>query len=172
MRRWLASLFVVLSVAAPLVRPAIVAAATAAASAEATASQALATTTVAPTAFSSERLRMEMARLLAAHFNVEGELQVELLRPWTPPAHPAAVWQLVVVEFPASATPMMAVRCRLLADGVPAEETSFTIRASLYRARHPADRLLPGPRRPSRHRRRPLLHLRPRHSGRPDADLA
>jgi len=87
----------------------------------------------APVAFTTERMRNELGRLLANHFNLEGELEIELLHTWAPPARSAAIWQLEVLEFPAFATPMMAVRCRLVADGVVADQPNLTIRASLWR---------------------------------------
>ena len=36
----------------------------------------------------------------AGHFNLEGDLQLELLRPWAPPAQTAAAWTLEVLEYP------------------------------------------------------------------------
>jgi len=72
-------------------------------------------------------------RDLAAHFNLTGELTLELLRPWTPPARTAVSWQVVVAEYPVVAASSMLVRCRVLADGVTVGEASLVLRASLWR---------------------------------------
>jgi flagella basal body P-ring formation protein FlgA len=72
-------------------------------------------------------------RELALHFNLEGELQLELLRVWTSPAASAADWQVAVTEYPAVAGSAMLVRCRLLADNTSAGEMTITLRASLWR---------------------------------------
>jgi flagella basal body P-ring formation protein FlgA len=72
-------------------------------------------------------------RDLSAHFNLTGELTLELLRPWTPPARTAVSWQVAVTEYPAVAAGSMLVRCRVLADGVVAGEFNLVLRASLWR---------------------------------------
>lgn len=72
-------------------------------------------------------------RDLSAHFNLSGELTLELLRPWTPPARAAVSWQVAVTEYPTVAASAMLVRCRILADGVVASETSLMLRAALWR---------------------------------------
>ena len=83
--------------------------------------------------FASERLLAELTRCLADHFNTQGDFQLELVRPWTPPACSASDWQVVVTEFPPIESANMLVRFRLLADGVPAGETTLLLRASLWR---------------------------------------
>jgi flagella basal body P-ring formation protein FlgA len=70
---------------------------------------------------------------LAAHFNLEGDLQLEFLRAWTAPTSSAAVWQLNVIEYPSAIASSMLVRCRLLADSAPVAEPTFVLRASLWR---------------------------------------
>jgi flagella basal body P-ring formation protein FlgA len=70
---------------------------------------------------------------LAAHFNLEGDLQLELLRVWTPPALVAADWRVVINEYPSVAGSAMLLRCSWLADGKPAGEGTLTVRASLWR---------------------------------------
>jgi flagella basal body P-ring formation protein FlgA len=74
-----------------------------------------------------------LSRDLAAHFNLEGDLQLELLRPWTPPAVVAADWRIIVNEYPSVANSAMLLRCSWLADGVPAGEGTLTLRAALWR---------------------------------------
>jgi flagellar basal body P-ring formation protein FlgA len=72
-------------------------------------------------------------RELAAHFNLEGDLQLELLRPWSPPQKLARDWQVIVTEYPSIAASAMLLRCRLLADGEPSGDLTITLRASLWR---------------------------------------
>ena len=74
-----------------------------------------------------------LTREFTAHFNLEGDLQLELLRAWTPPATLAHDWQVAVTEFPAVASSAMMVRCRLLADGATAGELTLTLRGALWR---------------------------------------
>lgn len=86
-----------------------------------------------PTPFTREQLVAELTRDLASHFNLEGDLQLELLRAWNPPAKVAAVWQVNVLEYPSVASSSMMVRCRILADAAPVGETTFVLRAALWR---------------------------------------
>ena len=83
--------------------------------------------------FSREQLIAALASDLAAHFNLEGDLQLELLRPWAPPARLASVWSIAVLEYPAVPTSSMLVRCCVLADGTPLTEVTLALRASLWR---------------------------------------
>jgi len=86
-----------------------------------------------PVALTQAACTAALTRELAAHFNLEGELQLELLRAWTPPTLTAADWQVVVTEFPAVASSAMMLRCRLVADGAAAAEQTLTLRAALWR---------------------------------------
>jgi flagellar basal body P-ring formation protein FlgA len=43
------------------------------------------------------------------------------------------VWQVNVLEYPSVAASSMMLRCRILADAAPAGETTFVLRASLWR---------------------------------------
>jgi flagella basal body P-ring formation protein FlgA len=74
-----------------------------------------------------------LARDLAGHFGLEGDLQIELLRPWAPPALVARDWQVAVTEYPAVAASSMLLRCRLLADGALVGDATLTLRAALWR---------------------------------------
>ena len=74
-----------------------------------------------------------LARGLSSHFNLEGELQIELLRNWAPPQLVARDWQVVITEHPSVAASAMLLRCRILADGVNVAEGTYTLRASLWR---------------------------------------
>lgn len=70
---------------------------------------------------------------LVAHFNLEGDLRLDLLRPWTPPAVDAADWRVLITEYPSLAGSNMLLRCRVLADGEPVTDATITLRASLWR---------------------------------------
>jgi flagella basal body P-ring formation protein FlgA len=84
-------------------------------------------------AFSREQAVAALARAVSSHFNLEGDLQLEFLRPWVPPARTAHAWDLEVLEYPSAATSTMMLRCRVLADGAPHAETSLLVRAQLLR---------------------------------------
>lgn len=68
-----------------------------------------------------------------SHFNVEGELQLELLRAWSAPARVARTWKLEVTEYPSVLASAMLARCRVLADGQAAGDYTITLQASLWR---------------------------------------
>ncbi|MBA3849967.1 MAG: flagella basal body P-ring formation protein FlgA [Opitutus sp.] len=75
-----------------------------------------------------------LARELSAHFNLEGDLQLELIRPWAPPDRVAREWQVRIVEYPAVPATSMLARVRILADRQPVvHEATLLLRASLWR---------------------------------------
>lgn len=77
-----------------------------------------------------------LARDLTTHFNLEGELQLDLLRVWTPPARVATTWDVSILEYPALPASSMLIRIRIAADGQPvtaAADSSVVLRASLWR---------------------------------------
>lgn len=86
-----------------------------------------------PTPLTRDLLLGELTRKLSAHFNLEGELQLEFIRAWAPPARVASIWELQVLEFPSVAAASMMLRCRILADAAPVTETTFVVRAQLWR---------------------------------------
>lgn len=87
----------------------------------------------ATTPFTRDLLLGELSRKISSHFNLEGELQLELIRAWTPPSRVASAWDLQVLEYPTVTSSSMMLRCRVLADGTPAAETTFVVRAQLWR---------------------------------------
>ncbi len=87
----------------------------------------------AATPFTREQFLSGLTRALTTHFNLEGELQIELLRVWAPPARTAAVWDLNVLDFPVAPASSMMVRCRLMADGAVALDTTLVVKAQLWR---------------------------------------
>lgn len=85
------------------------------------------------TPLTREFLLASLSQALAAHFNLEGDLQVELLRPWSPPERVAAAWSISVADFPSVAGSSMMLRCKVLADGAAVAETTFVVKAQLWR---------------------------------------
>jgi flagella basal body P-ring formation protein FlgA len=89
--------------------------------------------TAAPTPLTREALLATLSRDLAAHFNLEGELQIELLREWVPPARVASSWQVSILEYPTVASASMLVHCRITAGTALVGENTFVVRAALWR---------------------------------------
>ena len=75
----------------------------------------------------------ELSANLSNHFKLEGDLQLQLLRPWSPPARVAQSWAIELLEYPSVPSASMLVRCRVLADGVAAAESTLVLRAALWR---------------------------------------
>lgn len=89
-----------------------------------------ANTTAGP--LSEEQLSDDLEQILTTHFNLDGELQLQLLRPWSPPQLLANTWTIEISDYPQVATASMLLRCRLLADGVPAGDYTLTMKAMLW----------------------------------------
>ena len=86
-----------------------------------------------PVPFAQKDFMAALAHELTEHFNLEGDLQVEMLRTWNTPSQVAREWQVQVIEFPALPNNSMLVRCCVLADGVSTGESTLILRASLWR---------------------------------------
>lgn len=84
-------------------------------------------------ALTREQFVSAITRDVAAHFSLEGDLQIELIRPWTAPAQTAASWTVSVAEFPNAATSSMMLRYRVAADGKVVEDSTIVVRAALWR---------------------------------------
>lgn len=87
----------------------------------------------APVPLSIEAFLSSLSRDLAAHFKLEGELQLEFIRPWAPPSRVAGEWTITIVEFPQVPSSSMLVRCRVLADSQTAADTTVVLRANHWR---------------------------------------
>ena len=74
-----------------------------------------------------------IGRDLKRHFNFEGDLELDLLRPWTPPSRLAASWTVSVTEFPTIATSSMLIHCRITADGHEVDEPTVIVSVALWR---------------------------------------
>lgn len=90
-------------------------------------------TAPAQTPLTREFVLGTLTRDVASHFNLEGDLQLELLRPWTSPSRVATAWTLQVIEYPTIVSSSMLLRCRVLADAAPLTDTTFVVRATLWR---------------------------------------
>ncbi len=86
-----------------------------------------------PSPLTREDFVASVSSSLVAHFNLEGELQLELLRAWSAPDRVARAWNVDVSEYPSVLAPAMLARCRVLADGQVAGEYTITLHASLMR---------------------------------------
>jgi flagella basal body P-ring formation protein FlgA len=82
---------------------------------------------------SPEQFVTAVAADLASHFSLEGELQLELLRPWTAPERAVQSWQVEITEYPAAPASSMMLRCRVRADGTVSAEQTLVVRAALWR---------------------------------------
>ncbi len=85
------------------------------------------------TPFTRDQLLSNLTRKLSEQFSLDGDLQLELIRPWASPARVARTWELQVLEFPSVPAASMMVRCRILADAVAIAEATFVVRAQLWR---------------------------------------
>jgi flagella basal body P-ring formation protein FlgA len=83
--------------------------------------------------FSRDQLVALLSRDLAAHYNLEGDLDLELVRPWSPPDRLAAHWEVSVLDYPAVAAASMLLRCRVRADGATVTDTTLVLHAALWR---------------------------------------
>ncbi len=92
---------------------------------------------------SREEFVSALAGNFTAHFKLEGELQLELLRAWSAPARVAHAWSVEVAEYPTVMAPSMLARCRVLADGQVAAEYTVTLHAALWREAWSARQPLP-----------------------------
>ena len=94
-----------------------------------------------PTPLTQDDFIAAIGRQLQAHFNLDGELTLELLRPWNRPDRVAREWQVFITEYPTVPGSSMLVRCRVSAEGAPAGEHTLMLRAALWReawgSRHP-----------------------------------
>ncbi len=70
---------------------------------------------------------------LISHFNLMGELDVEITGPWSVPEKLASNWRIEVVDFPSIATSSMAIRCHFVADGTSAGDATVIVHSSLWR---------------------------------------
>lgn len=68
---------------------------------------------------------------LSAHYNLEGDLQLELTRSWEEPAAVSAPIVVTVAEFPKQLSSTALIRIKAMADGAIVSETSVSLRVQL-----------------------------------------
>ena len=94
--------------------------------------------------YSRDELLADLSRLLADHYRVDGELQLELLRAWASPAPSRSPLSAQLVEAPSLLTPTVSLRIRLVSTEGELGETAVLLRAQLMRdvwySRTPLDR--------------------------------
>jgi len=86
----------------------------------------------APAPFTSDRLLADLGTDLSSHFKLEGELTLELLRPWDAPTTTARQWQIVVDEYPTAPSSSILVRCHLVGDGQTVADYTLVLHAALW----------------------------------------
>jgi flagella basal body P-ring formation protein FlgA len=103
----------------------------------------------APAGSLADTLLASVARDVTDHFNAEGALSLEVLRPWQPGGEDArqadpAGWSVRILEFPAQLSSSMLLRVRVVGPAGQADEHAFVVRAQLWRdawvARTPIER--------------------------------
>lgn len=90
-----------------------------------------ATSSVTP--LTRDLILSSLSRDLTSHYDLDGNLELELLRSWTPPAQVASRWSIDIADYPAVASSSMVIRCRVSADGVALAEPTFILHAMLWR---------------------------------------
>jgi flagellar basal body P-ring formation protein FlgA len=89
--------------------------------------------TPAVTPLTRDELLASLTRDIAAHFNLEGDLAIELIRTWTPPARVASRWNVEILDYPNVPSSAMMLRCRVSADADVVADTTLMVRATLWR---------------------------------------
>jgi len=80
-----------------------------------------------------EQALAALSQQLVEHFNLVGDLQLELSRPWVEPAPAAAPIALVIAEFPAQPAPSLLLRIRLESAGATPGDATVLLRLQLVR---------------------------------------
>ncbi len=103
-----------------------------------------ATTAPATSAFTQEKLLSDLNRQLVERFQLRGELQLELIRPWTAPAGATSLAEAVIVDFPARIASSLMLQVRLQSGERSFGNFSLQVKAQLLRdvwvARTPIER--------------------------------
>jgi len=80
----------------------------------------------------TDELLRQLTSDLTSHFNLEGDLNLELLRAWSPPTEEARSWQVIIKQYPSKMATSLLVRCEIIADDHISGEHSLVLRASLW----------------------------------------
>jgi len=105
---------------------------------------AAATATPAARTLGQEEVQLQLRDALMAHYNLGGELQLDLLRPWVAPAATPSGYLLEIVEFPSQLATNVLLRVRLSTEGRSLPELTLSVRLQLWKdavaTREPANR--------------------------------
>jgi flagella basal body P-ring formation protein FlgA len=74
-----------------------------------------------------------LTRDVSTHFNVEGVMQLELLRPWPETRPVSANWTLAVLEYPQAPASTMLLRCQVRDESGTVVEATLPVHAALWR---------------------------------------
>jgi flagella basal body P-ring formation protein FlgA len=74
-----------------------------------------------------------LTRDVSAHFNVEGVMQLELLRPWPETRVVSPNWTLSVLEYPQAPSSTMLLRCQVRDEAGVVVEATLAVHAALWR---------------------------------------
>jgi flagella basal body P-ring formation protein FlgA len=85
------------------------------------------------TALTSGALLAQVTRDVDRHFQLDGDLRLDLLQTWEPPQQAAQTWTVSVSEYPEYAGSNMFLRVRIAADGADLGEASLLVHAALWR---------------------------------------
>jgi flagella basal body P-ring formation protein FlgA len=94
--------------------------------------------------FTQENLLADLTRQLAERFQTKGELQLDLIRPWSPLAAAAGSVEVALLECPARLNSSLLLQVRLQSGGQSLGTFSLMLKAQLFRevwvARAPIER--------------------------------
>jgi len=100
--------------------------------------------TPAPGGITQEQLLADLSRQLSDHFQTRGDLQLELLRSWAPPAAATGFVEVVILDFPARLTSSLLLQVRLQSGGQALGTFPLMLKAQLSQdvwvARAPVER--------------------------------
>jgi flagella basal body P-ring formation protein FlgA len=85
-----------------------------------------------PSSYSLEALTAACSRDLVEHFNLEGDLQLEVTHPWVPERAVANDWTAAVVDFPTTPTSTMLLHCEVR-DAAGSQLATLIVHAALWR---------------------------------------
>jgi flagella basal body P-ring formation protein FlgA len=82
--------------------------------------------------FTPQAVEAALTHDIAAHFNLDGEFQATLERPWVPERAVSPGWTLTVLEYPNSAESTMLIRCEVR-DATGPLTAQVMVHATLWR---------------------------------------
>jgi len=83
--------------------------------------------------YSQDQLVAALTRDLATRYQLDGDLVLDVMSRWAPPAMTASVWQVSLDECPDRPMSTMVLRCHLIGDGETLDDFSLLVHASVWR---------------------------------------